>query len=94
MIINLEINRLINFGLQNNLIKDLDVVYSSNMLLGLLGLEDFEHIKIDESLETPIEILENILDFAVAKQLINNTFTERDLFDTKVMNCIMPRLLK
>lgn len=89
--ITVEINRLINFALQNNLITDLDVIYSTNMLLGLLNLNEFTPIKIDETLETPTDILENILDYAVSKNIINNTITERDLFDTKVMNCIMPR---
>lgn len=89
--INVEINRLINFALQNNLITDLDVIYSTNMLLGLLNLNEFISVKIDETLETPTDILENILDYAVSKNIINNTVTERDLFDTKIMNCIMPR---
>lgn len=89
--INFEINRLINFALQNNLITDLDVIYSTNMLLGLLNLSEFISVKIDETLETPTDILENILDYAVSKNIISNTVTERDLFDTKIMNCIMPR---
>ncbi|SFU80616.1 UTP-hexose-1-phosphate uridylyltransferase [Clostridium sp. DSM 8431] len=89
--INKELNRLINFSLQNNLIKEDDIIYSSNMLIGTLGLDDFKPIKIKENLETPSEILENILDFAVSKKIIENTTAERDLFDTKIMNCLMPR---
>lgn len=89
--INIEINRLINFALQNNLITKLDVIYSTNMILGLLNLNEFTSVKIDERLETPTDILENILDYAISKNIISNTVTERDLFDTKIMNCIMPR---
>jgi UDPglucose--hexose-1-phosphate uridylyltransferase len=89
--INDEINRLINFALQKKLITPTDVVYSTNMLLGILNLDDFNPIDIFETLETPTSILENILDYAANNHLIENTITERDLFDTKIMNCVMPR---
>ena len=43
------------------------------------------------NLVTPTPILENILDYAVDKNLIENTNTQRDLFDPQIMNCVMPR---
>ncbi|MBS6007313.1 MAG: UDP-glucose--hexose-1-phosphate uridylyltransferase [Clostridium baratii] len=89
--INHEINRLINFALNKQLISNLDVIYSTNMLLGLLNLSDFKKEEINEELSEPSEILNNILDYAVSENLIDDTITERDLFDTKVMNCLMPR---
>ncbi|MDO5518476.1 MAG: UDP-glucose--hexose-1-phosphate uridylyltransferase [Clostridium sp.] len=89
--INHEINRLLNFALQKKLIKEEDRIYSSNMILGLLKLNEFEPEEINESLKTASPILENILDYAVDKKLIENTVTERDLFDTNIMNCLMPR---
>lgn len=89
--INREINRLINFALQKGLISEEDRIYSINMLLGTLNLNEFEEEIINETLDNPTEILENILDYAVSKNMIENSTTERDLFDTKVMNCVMPR---
>lgn len=89
--INFEINRLINFALNKKLITDEDIIYSTNMLLGTLNLNEFEVSIVEENLETPTPILENILDYACDNNLIENTTTERDLFDTKVMNCLMPR---
>lgn len=89
--INLEINRLINFALNKKLITAEDVIYSTNMLLGTLNLNEFEVSMVEENIETPTPILENILDYACENNLIENTTTERDLFDTKVMNCLMPR---
>ena len=91
MNINYEVNRLINFALQNNLIDELDVVYASNLLLEVLNLDEFEEVEVDETLQTATPILENILDYAVEKGMIEDTTTERDLFDTKVMNTLMPR---
>lgn len=89
--INHEINRLINFAMQQGLITNEDKIYSTNMILGLLNLNDFEETEINENLDNPTPILENILDYAVSIGMIENTVTERDLFDTKVMNCVMPR---
>ncbi|WP_338597597.1 UDP-glucose--hexose-1-phosphate uridylyltransferase [Clostridium baratii] len=89
--INHEINRLINFALNKQLISNLDVIYSTNMLLGLLNLSDFKKEEINEELSEPSNILNNILDYAVSENIIDDTITERDLFDTKVMNCLMPR---
>ncbi|OCA96927.1 UDP-glucose--hexose-1-phosphate uridylyltransferase [Clostridium beijerinckii] len=89
--INHEINRLINFALKKNLINNDDIIYSTNMILGVLNLNEFEVCEVDETLETPTPILENILDYACENNLIENTVTERDLFDTLIMNCVMPR---
>lgn len=89
--INYEINRLLNFGLQQGLIHEEDKIYATNMLLGLLKIDEFEPVEINETLVTSTPILENILDYAVSKNMIEDTVTERDLLDTHIMNCLMPR---
>ncbi|MEG1482367.1 UDP-glucose--hexose-1-phosphate uridylyltransferase [Clostridium sp.] len=89
--INHEINRLINFALNKCLITELDAIYSTNMLLGTLNLSEFHKEDIEEDLVEPSSILNNILDYAVSENIIENTITQRDLFDTKIMNCVMPR---
>lgn len=89
--INTEINKLVRFALKKELIKKEDVIYSTNMLLGTLGINEFGEEDVNRLPNTPSTILENILDYAVSEGLIENTITERDLFDTKIMNCFMPR---
>ena len=89
--INYEINRLINFATQQSLISEEDKIYATNMILGVLKLNEFNPEEVNERLETPTPILENILDYAAEQNLIENTVTERDLFDTEIMNCVMPR---
>nr|WP_195365931.1 UDP-glucose--hexose-1-phosphate uridylyltransferase [[Eubacterium] tenue] len=89
--INYEINRLINFALSEEMIHEDDIIYSTNLLLGLLKVDEFYKVDVVENLDTPTPILENILDYAVDKNLIENTTTQRDLFDTQIMNCVMPR---
>ncbi len=81
--INYEINRLLNFGVQNNLIQEEDRIYAANLLADLLKVPEFENENIKEELATATPILEN--------KLIDNTITERDLFDMRIMNCLMPR---
>ncbi len=86
-----EINRLVNFALQQKLISKEDEIYSINLLLNLLHLNNFEPQKIEEVLDNPSSILKGILDYAVSRNIIEDSIVERDSFDTKVMNCFMPR---
>ena len=45
---NHEINRLLNYGLQNGMIYEDDIDYSANLLVDLLKLDTFEKEDIDE----------------------------------------------
>ncbi|HHX66864.1 MAG: UDP-glucose--hexose-1-phosphate uridylyltransferase [Miniphocaeibacter sp.] len=88
---NYQINRLINFGLQKGLIETDDIEYSVNMLLDVLQLDSFEFLNVEEKLTTAVPILEEMLEYSVEKGIIDDSITEKDLFDTRIMNCIMPR---
>ena len=91
MNINLEIKKLVRYGLENNLIEKEDEIFARNCILETLCLDDYEEVQ-DEIFEINLEeILKNILDFAVEKKLIENTIIHRDLFDTKLMSCLTPR---
>ncbi len=86
---NKRINQLLDYGLKNGMISKEDVAYSANLLLDVLKLDAFERV---ESKEASIyDILDDILKFSVEKGLIEDNITEKDLFDTRIMNCIMPR---
>ena len=86
-----EISRLLHFACQKGLIAPEDEVYAANRLLDVLHVEDYVPEEIDEALETATPILENMLDYAAEKGLIEGTTDERDLFDTRIMDCVMPR---
>lgn len=88
---NLEINRLLHFALQRHLITPEDVYYSANLLIDCLHVPEFTPVDVDETLDTATPVLENMLDYAVSQGLIDDTVNERDLFDTRIMNCVMPR---
>ena len=88
---NHQINRLIQFALNHQMIKEEDIDYSVNLLLDLFHLNTFEVENVHEYLNECTDILEKMLDFAVKENLIHDTITQRDLFDTRIMNCVMPR---
>ena len=88
---NHQINRLIHFGLQHHLISEDDEIYAVNLLLDLFHLDHFTKEEINEELAVATDILEEMLDYACQEGFIENNITERDLFDTRIMNCLMPR---
>lgn len=88
-----EVGRLAGFALKSGLVDDADLVYSVNMAIDILGLDDFMgSIEMTSVPDSPVEILENILDWAFENGLIeSNTAVYRDLFDSKLMNAFTPR---
>lgn len=87
---NTVINQLVVYAQQHHLIQKEDVCYSVNLLLDLLNLKEFELLEEVEPSSLD-EMMNVLLDYAVQHQLIEDNMTERDLFDTRIMNCFMPR---
>ena len=88
-----EIDRLMQYGLNQGLIEENDVVYSRNLVLRVLKLEDYVSAAVPkEKLESPMPILENIISWSYEKGILeSNSPVYADLFDTEIMNCLMPR---
>jgi UDPglucose--hexose-1-phosphate uridylyltransferase len=88
-----EINRLSQYGVKHGMIEESDIIYSRNLILRVLKIDEYIESSIkDEKLDSPMSILDNILDWAFEKGIIeSNTAVYRDLLDTEIMNCIMPR---
>lgn len=90
--ISTSVKKLVKYALDNDLIKKADKIYITNILLGILKVEDF-----DEQAEIPQEpvclekTLGEILDYAVEKGIIEDGTVSRDLFDTKLMGVLTPR---
>ena len=85
-----SITKLVNYGLDCGLIEQEDKIYTTNRILEILGIDEYEESESCEwgSLE---EILSEILAYAVEAGLIEDTLTNRDLFDTKIMSALVPR---
>lgn len=84
-----EITRLIQYGLQKNLVTKWDIDVVRNKLLEVLELDECITVEVkEERLEHPAAILDNMLDWAAENNRIaDNSITYRDLFDTKIMGC-------
>lgn len=90
--VNVEISRLLQYGLKKGLIAPEDQAYAANRILALLGLREFQFQPVEEELRYPAQPLEALCDLAVEKGLIDpDTRDGRDQFDTELMNCLMPR---
>lgn len=91
MDINKSITKLVNYGLSCGLLPEEDKIYAVNQILDILGIEEFEEEDVTE--DGPLEtILAEILDYAYENgRLEENSVVYRDLMDTKLMNCLMPR---
>ena len=84
------IKALINYAVSNELIEESDRVYCTNAVMSLLKLDSFN--ASCETAEGEInEILDKLCDIAAEKELIVDSITYRDLFDTALMGAVTPR---
>ncbi len=87
-----EVERLINYGINKNLIDEVDIIFVRNSLYDVLSVDGNDQIfEIKENLDTVTPILENIIKYAIDKNFIKNNVTEADLFTTKLMGLLTPR---
>lgn len=84
------IKELVQYGLNKGLLLTEDEIYARNQILDVLNMDEYEDMEItgSRSLE---EILMELLDYACEQGLIEDSIVYRDLFDTRLMNCLMPR---
>ena len=90
------IRQLVRYGLETGLTAPEDEIYTTNRLLDALGLENYEipeeEVKLAEGPVRPLEeILKALLDDAVSRGVLEDSVVYRDLFDTRLMDCLMPR---
>ncbi|MDO5573697.1 MAG: UDP-glucose--hexose-1-phosphate uridylyltransferase [bacterium] len=92
--INQSIAALAAYGLRCGLIQEEDRIYTINLLLDLLHLDDYEEPtdQAQTALQPLETILGNICDYAYEQGIIeDNGVVYRDLFDTRLMNCLVPK---
>ena len=94
--INTYISALAQYAVDRGLIEENERIYSINMLLDVLKLDEYNPCDDEDkviSLSSDLEaILQFIDDYAYDRGLIEeNSVVYRDLFDTRVMNCFVRR---
>ena len=86
-----NIKKLVQYGINTGLIPECERIYTTNLLLELFKEDNYEDVDIEGASIDLKEILKALLDEAVARGIIEDSIVYRDLFDTKLMNCLMPR---
>ena len=93
--VNQIIEKLLVYGKVNNLLGAWDKAAARNQIRDILEIRESPAPEMTaEDFEVPAEpqqLLDQLLDFAIAKELINDRVTERDLLDTKIMGAMTPR---
>lgn len=97
-----KIDRLIQYGTAAELLPGSERIYAINLILDLLNLKEYDGLYVcDEALEKRMEqgeygaclegTLAGLLDYAVQKGVIRDTQAQRDIFGTRLMNCLVAR---
>lgn len=91
MSINGAITELVNYAVDCGLIEEGDRAYATGRIMRLLALDDYTDEPVEKK-RALVSILDEILDYAAEKKLIeNNSVVYRDLFDTELMGVFVAR---
>ena len=86
-----NIKKLVQYGIDTGLLPECERIYATNLLLDVLHEDNYEDCDITGQEIVLEDILNALLDEACARGIIEDSIVYRDLFDTKLMNCLMPR---
>ena len=85
-----NIKKLVQYGIDTGLMPECERIYATNLLLEMFHEDDYEDVAIEGKIELE-EVLKALLDEACSRGIIEDSIGYRDLFDTKMMNCLTPR---
>ena len=85
--------KLVEYGIITEVLPESERIYATNLLLDCFHEDEYtDPGEIGEVSRDDLEgILAELLDEAVSRGIIDDNIVSRDLFDTRLMNCIIPR---
>ena len=86
-----NIKKLVQYGINTGLTPECERIYTTNLLLDLFQESDYEDTDCDLADIVLEDVLKELLDEACSRGIIEDSIVYRDLFDTKMMNCLLPR---
>ena len=86
-----NIEKLVQYGIDTGLTPECERIYTRNLLLDLFQEDSWEDVSAKGQEIVLEEVLKELLDEAVKRGVIEDSIVYRDLFDTKLMNALMPR---
>ena len=94
--LNENIKKLVEYGIETGLTPECERIYTTNLLLEMFHEDSYEAVEVqkipvDDDGEGLEQVLSELLAEAVKRGIIEDSIGYRDLFDTKLMNCLLPR---
>lgn len=91
-----NIKKLVQYGIDTGLTPECERIYAVNLLLDVFREDTYtdvetEPIPVDDGGDGLESVLGELLDEACARGIIEDGIVYRDLFDARLMNCLMPR---
>lgn len=87
-----SIKELVEYGISTGLTPKEERVYTTNLIMETLGIDDYDEPGVIDTSKPLEAILKELCDYAFENGVIaDDGVTAYDLFDTKLMNCLMPR---
>ncbi len=86
-----NVKKLVQYGINTGLMPESERIYATNLLLDLFHEDNYEDTNIEGQEIILEDVLKVLLDEACARGIIEDSIVYRDLFDTKMMNCLVPR---
>ena len=86
-----NIKKLVQYGIETGLTPACEKNYATNLLLDVFKEDEYTEPEEEYGNIDLEEVLKALLDEAVKRGLIEDSVVYRDLFDTRLMNCLMPR---
>ena len=94
--LNENIKKLVEYGIETGLTPECERIYTTNLLMEMFHEDSYEDVEVqkipvDDDGEGLEQVLSELLAEAVKRGIIEDSIGYRDLFDTKLMNCLLPR---
>lgn len=86
-----SIKKLVQYGIDTGLTPECERIYTINLLLDVFHEDNWEDVSCDLTDLVLEDILADLLKEAVTRGIIEDSIGYRDLFDTRLMNCLLPR---
>ncbi len=86
-----NIKKLVQYGIDCGLTPECERIYSQNLLLECFHEDELSEGDVPSGDIVLEDVLRELLDEAVSRGIIEDSVVYRDLFDTKLMNCLTPR---
>lgn len=88
-----SICKLVEYGIAAGILPESERIYATNLILDCFHEDEYDEpsTRPTVSRDDLEMILKELLDEAVSRGIIDDNIVSRDLFDTRLMNCLLPR---